>query len=249
MPKTATAPNSEYNGPDKALFLDVLADYEEHRFSMMRAASLAGKVLNDWESKGGHKDDIRDGYAYRQMLPEEQRAEVRRRHRVEQWMGIVAQDADGQGTFEKLFELTPDIAMGIGGAPLGSRLSIGRAKTAGFNDGKSRNGPSLQEGIELYGFVADSDEALAYAEGFGDGLKLRPPPKAKSKDEDEADEPKTSALTVMTEKLKAMDAATAQASGDDAPKRRGRKPKTAEVVSIRGNPVQVDDEETPGPLH
>jgi hypothetical protein len=226
---------NEYNGPDKVAFMDTLADYEEHRFAVMRATSLAGKVLATWEKKGGNKDDIRQGYDYRQMLPEEQRAEVRRRLRVDQWMGLVAEEDGGQGTFKRLFDMTPEPETGIGGAPIGSKLSVGRAKAAGFNDGKAKNGPSLQEGIESYGFAADSEEALAYAEYYGEGLLLRPAPKEpkgdKAGDSDGGSpmsKPGPSALDVMTETIKELDeqerAANENGNGAE-PKKRGRKPK------------------------
>ena len=44
---------NQYNGPDRDKFLDQLAEYEEQRFLIMRHASLAGKVMDEWEKNGG----------------------------------------------------------------------------------------------------------------------------------------------------------------------------------------------------
>ena len=180
-----TEPQERYNGPNRAVYFDMLADYEEARFNMARAASLAGKVLEAWEKKGGDKADIRDGYAYRQLQPDEQKAELRRKLRVASWHGLVAEEPNGQSNFSSLFDAPQPVeTSGIGGAPLGSRLSVVRAMSAGFNDGKTKNGPSMGEGMEAYPWEPDSEEAMAYAEGFGDGLKLRPAPKVRKEDKE-----------------------------------------------------------------
>lgn len=185
MAKPSTE-NARYNGPGKDAFLEACAEYEEHRFAIMRATSLAGHVLSGWEDKGGNKNDIRDGFVLRQMTPEEQRAELRRQARVAGWLGIISEDQTGQTSFIKAFEAPAKAAetLGIGGAPLGSRLSEVRAKTAGFNDGKAKAGPGLQDGLAQYEWEPDSPEALAYAEGWGDGNKLRPPPKVRKGESD-----------------------------------------------------------------
>lgn len=210
-----------YNGPSKEEFLETLADYESHRFDIMSAMSKAGKVVATWEKSGGDKADLKDGYALRKLEPEDQKAELRRQFRVASWLGIVDSDRIGQRSFINLFDVKEEM-FGIGGAPLGSRLSIIRAKSAGFGDGKSKNGPGLQEGLEAYGWPADCDESMSYSEGFGEGLGLRPPPKARKGDaeddqgEDEGEapgeaEPPKSALGVMVGQLQEMDKAAAAA--------------------------------------
>jgi hypothetical protein len=217
--------DSYYQGPSKADYFDALASYEEARFNMQRAASLAGKALDAWEKRGGIKDDIRDGYKLRQMQPDEQRAELRRQFRVAGWHGIVDEDVAGQRNFLKVFDAPPvEPAMGIGGAPIGSQLSRVRALASGFNDGKQRKGPSLQDGIELYGFPADSDEALAYAEGWGDGFKLRPAEKVKKIDPEDLDEPEASLRDQVAAEL---DRQEAEKQGEPAKRGRGRPRKDA----------------------
>ena len=194
MPRATEKAAQGYNGPNREKFLDTLAEYEEHRFDVMRATSLAGKVMAEWERWGGDKQDLRDGFALRKMTPEEQKTELQRQYRVAGWLGIVDVDAAGQRSFLKVFEQpAPMEGSGIGNAPLGSKLSLVRAKSAGYNDGRAKAGPTMQEGLEVYannlGWEADSEEALAYAGGFGEGLKLRPPPKVgKSDAEEEAGE-------------------------------------------------------------
>lgn len=221
---------NDYNGPDKTQFHDHLADYEEARFNMMRAASLAGKVLNDWEKKGGNKNDIRDGYALRQMNSEEQQAELRRQVRVASWMNLISEDAYSQTNFLKVFDAPPTVEVGIGGAPIGSRLSLGRAMSAGYNDGKTRNGPGLQDGIESYGWVADSEEAMAYSEGWGDGFKLRPPPKA----------PKEKSLSeAIDEELGQQEPAAGEPDADEAPKPKRGRPKKSEAAASNENVVPL----------
>ena len=185
------AKDDGYNGPGKERFLDVLADYEEERFFIMRHTSRAGKILRSWEQIGGEKDDIKDGYALRQMDKDDQVRELRRQVRVASWVGVIDEDRAGQASFLRVFDAKPakEQELGIGGAPIGSRLSIVRARAAGFGDGKLRGGPTLGEGQELYTWSFDSEEAMAYAEGFGDGLLLRPPPKVKKGEEVEDEQP------------------------------------------------------------
>lgn len=215
-----------YNGPSKEEFLELLADYESHRFDIMSAMSKAGKVVAAWEQAGGDKADLKDGYALRKLELEDQKTEIRRQFRVAAWLGVVDPDRLGQRSFISLFDVDEEM-FGIGGAPLGSRLSIIRAKSAGFGDGKSKSGPSLQQGLEAFGWPADCDELMSYSEGFGEGLMLRPPPKAKKSDGDEGDEggdpgedeqPK-SALGVMVRQLQQMDAKAAAAEPKRGPGR------------------------------
>jgi hypothetical protein len=68
--------------------------------------------------------------------------------------------------------IEPEQTVGIGGAPLGSRLSIIRAKSAGFGDGKNKNIPTLSDGFKTYCWPSNSAEALSYAEGYGEGRHL-----------------------------------------------------------------------------
>jgi hypothetical protein len=227
---------NQYNGPDKDAFWESLGAYEEQRFLLMRHMSLAGKILAEWEQKGGDKDDLRDAYVLRKLDKDDQQAELRRQFRVASWLGIVAPEKMGERRFVSLFDV-PEEMVGIGGAPMGSRSSIIRAKGAGFKDGKTRSGPSLQEGLEAYGWPADCDEALSYAEGFGLGLELRPPPKARKGDDDEDEEggepaeeeqPK-SALGVMVGALKEMDAKAAAAAAAE-PKRGPGRPKKQQAA-------------------
>lgn len=225
--------NDGYNGPDKEKFFDALGRYEEERFEIMRHMSMAGKILGAWEKDGGDKDDLRDAYVLRKLTPEDQQAELRRQFRVAAWLGVVDPDRLGQRSFISLFDVKEEM-VGIGGAPMGSRSSIIRAKGAGFKDGKTRSGPSLQEGMEAFEWPADCDEALSYAEGFGLGLELRPPPKARKGDADdeqgdedagepdgEDEQPPKSALGVMVGQLQEMDA-KAEAAKVAAEPRRGR---------------------------
>jgi hypothetical protein len=240
------AGTNDYRGPSKDLYHDALADYEEARFNVMRATSIAGKVLADWERRGGVKNDIRDGYALRQMTPEEQQVELRRQWRVASWMGMISEDATGQKSFAKLFDIKTPAKTGIGGAILGSRLSVGRAMTAGYNDAKQRNGPTMQEGLEPYlkefGWAKDSEEALAYCEGFGDGLKVRPPPKAPK-------EPSPETLSKKIEKeLAAKEKAEAAAKKNGAPG--GRKQAALPAPDAPPAPeAGFDDGEQTGPIH
>ena len=225
------------NGPGRDEYFEILADYEEARFNMQRAASLAGKALQAWEKKGGDKADIRDGYAFRQMDPEDQQAELRRQMRVASWFGLIKEETDGQGSFAAIFDAKPPAEpTGLGGAPAGSRLAVVRAMTAGYNDGKSKNGPGLAEGVELYGWAADSEEALAYAQGWGDGNKLRPPPKAAK------EKPGKSLNEEIAEELAAQEAV-------EAPKKRGRPPKNAPLARPAPE-LDADLPEGPsGPVH
>ena len=204
--------NGYYTGPSKDDFLERLARYEGIRFEIMRLTSQAGKVLEEWEKRGGDKKDIKDGYSLRQMTVEEQRAELRRQFRVAGWIGAVDEDAAGQRSFLAAFDAPPvEPPTGIGGAPLGSDLSRVRALSAGFNDGRARKGPGLQDGIELYGFEADSPEALAYAEGWGQGFELRPPSKpSRAESAEDAEDGDLNAEIA------------AELAAQDAPQKRGR---------------------------
>ena len=229
---------SGYNGPSQERFFDVLAEYEEQRFLMMRAASNAGKILNAWEGAGGQKDDLRDAYKLRLMDPDDQKAELKRQLRVASWLGIVDEDRIGQTNFLKAFEARPQaVVTGIGGVPMGTRLSIVRAKEAGFNDGKLKNGPGLQEGLEQFQWEPDSEEALSYAEGFGEGLKLRPPPKARLEDlaKDDDAPPQDDQGTVDPALAAIMQGNAQEASKEARP--RGRKRVQAEPP-----PVPVEDD-------
>lgn len=176
-----------YNGPDRASALDATADYEEQRFAVMKATSKCGAILRSWERKGGNADDIRDLYALRKMTPEEQQAEMRRNTRVFGWAGIVTVDEEGQSSFIARFDPPVTDGSGIGNAPLGSRLSIVRAKSAGFNDGKAKGVGTMQDGLKVYlqtlGWEVEGPEAHSYIEGYDDGLELRPPAKLKKTDE------------------------------------------------------------------
>jgi hypothetical protein len=224
---------NQYNGPDKDAYWESLGEYEEQRFLVMRHMSLAGKILAAWEQKGGDKDDLRDGYTLRKLDKEDQQAELRRQFRVASWLGIVAPEKMGERRFVSLFDV-PEEMVGIGGAPFGSRSSIIRAKGAGHKDGKAKDGPSMQQGLESYGWPADCDEALAYCEGYGLGLPLRPPPKQKKIDgndegeeggEAAEDEQPKSALGVMVGALKEMDAKAAAEKAAAEPKRGPGRPK------------------------
>lgn len=233
-----------YNGPDKEVFLDTLADYEELRFTIAQAMSKTGKLLDSWEKVGGAKDDIRDGFKLRRMDPGDQQAELRRQFRVAGWLGIVDEDRTGQASFLRVFDVkTKPQAFGIGGAPMGSRLSVVRAKSAGFNDGKTKNGPGLQEGLKQFEWDPDSDEALSYAEGFGQGLMLRPAPKVRKEDQDDGP---------------AGDDAPPAAGVEVAPKRGpGRPRKQAALAAPESPPPEsparsvqsIWDGESDGPIH
>jgi hypothetical protein len=232
---------NQYNGPDKDAYWESLGLYEEERFAIMRHMSLAGKILAAWEQKGGDKSDLKDGYALRQLDQEDQKAELRRQFRVASWLGIVDPDRLGQRSFVSLFDVKEEM-VGIGGAPFGSRSSIIRAKGAGHKDGKAKDGPSMQQGLESYGWPADCDEALAYCEGYGLGLPLRPPPKVRKSDadddqgDDEAGDPAEdaqpkSALGVMVGALKEMDAKAAAEKAAAEPKRGPGRPKKNQATA------------------
>ena len=235
---------NEYNGPSRDEFYDDLATYEECRFNMARAASLAGKVLAGWEKKGGDKNDLRDGYQLRQMSADEQQAELRRQWRVASWMNMISEEPSGQQSFARLFDVKPE-KLGIGGAPLGTRLSIGRAMTSGYNDAKQKNGPTMAEGLEPYlqqfGWEPDGDEALAYCEGFGDGLKMRPEPKP-PKEPKESKAPKLGKS--MNEQIAEELDAQAKAEAEVAPKR-GRRQQAALPAPEAG----FEDGVQTGPIH
>ena len=228
-----------YNGPGKDEYLDKLAEYEEIRFNIMRLTSRAGKLLQGWEKSGGKKRDIQFGYDLRQLSPEEQRAEMLDRARVASYLGVISVDTNGQGSFELLFDAPPsDDPVGIGGAPLGSRLSLVRAMSAGFNDGKAKNGPGLSEGIKMYGWPDDSDEAMSYSTGWGDGFKERPAPKPPKADKKAG----KSLNEEIAEELAAQEAV-------EAPKKRGRPPKKA-PLALPAPEMEADFPEVPsGPVH
>lgn len=249
-----------YNGPGKDEYWEALGRYEEECFLIMRHTSLAGKILAEWESDGGEKDDLRDGKMLKNLSKEDQQTEIRRQFRVAAWHDIVNPDKMGQKSFISLFDV-PDTLTGIGGAVFGSRSSIIRAKAKGFYDGKKRGGPGLQEGLEFFDWPADSDESLSYCEGYGIGLQERPPPKTKKTDgDDEPDEneqPK-SALGVMVDQLKAMDAAAEAAE----PKRGRGRPKRNQAALSAPDAREHDepppdersvrsiwDNEPDGPIH
>lgn len=259
--------SDQYNGPDRADFWESLGLYEEQRFAVMQHMSLAGKILSAWEKKGGDKSDLRDGYALRQLDQDDQKAELRRQFRVASWLGIVDPERISQRSFISLFDV-PEEMVGIGGAPFGSRSSIIRAKGAGHKDAKAKDGPSMQEGLESYGWPADCDEALAYCEGYGLGLPLRPPPKARKGDADDEqgdedagepdgdDDPPKSALGVMVGQLQEMDAKAAAAKAAAEPKRGPGRPKKNQAALPASDEPAPDrsvqsiwDNEPDGPIH
>lgn len=236
-----------YNGPGKEEFLDACAQYEEHRFDVMRATSLAGKVLNAWEKRGGNKADIRDAFILRKLTPEEQQAELRRQARVAGWLGIISEEVSGQKSFLKAFDAPANTT--VGGVPLGSRLSLARAKTAGFREGKAKKGPSLQEGIEQWGWEADSAEAEAYAEGWGQGFELRPVPPIEELDAEEAEENAEAPQNALGVRLLTDQAEPVTAPA--GPKKRGRKPRAGRSAALEmaERAARMDDapaEERPG---
>lgn len=252
MPR-ATANADSYNGPGKEAFLDACAEYEEHRFDVMRATSLAGKVLNAWEGRGGNKDDIRDAFVLRKMTPEEQQAELRRQARVAGWLGIISEDVTGQRSFLKAFDAPSERS--VGGIPLGSRLSLARAKTAGFKDGKAKKGPGLAEGIEQWGWDPESPEAEAYSEGWGAGFDLRPIPTIQELDEEDAQDggaepsPVPAGVALLTDESQPE---TPEAEAAPAPRKKGgRKPRvgksaTTEMAERAASLPATPPEERPG---
>lgn len=256
--------NDGYNGPGKEQYWEALGLYEEERFLVMRHMSKAGKIIARWEKDGGSGDDLRDGYSLRKLSKEDQQTELRRQFRVASFLDIVDPDRLGQRSFISLFDV-PETMVGIGGAPMGSRSSIIRAKGAGFKDGKTRSGPSLQEGMEAFEWPADSDEAMSYSEGFGLGLELRPPPKAKKTDGDDddqgdesgEDEQPKSALGVMVGALQAMDAKAAAEKAASEPKRGPGRPKKNQAAARAPEddppPEQsvqsIWDNDVDGPIH
>lgn len=160
-------PQSKYNGPDKAQFNDVLGEYTEIRFHIMKWTSKASKLKNYWERKGGEFEDVQHGFKMGRLTPDEQRVKITARSRVEGWLGIATvTEEDGQISFTAAFDQKPD-ELGAGGAPLGSRLSLARAATDGYNTGKG--GGSLAD----CPFHAESEEAHAWAEAYGDGMQDR----------------------------------------------------------------------------
>ena len=160
-----------YNGPDKPTFDDHLAEYIELRFNIMRYTSKVAKLKGRWEQKGGDFADVQHGFKMSQLTVDEQRAAISARTRVEGWLGIatVTED-DGQISFTASFDQKP-AELGAGGAPLGSRLSLARAATDGYNTG--RHNGSLSD----CPFAAESEEAHAWATAYGDGMEDRPAPK------------------------------------------------------------------------
>lgn len=187
-------PDDGYEGPGRLEALETAADFEEFRFAQMQAMSGCGAVLRGWERRGGDKKDIQDLYAMRDMTIEEVMAELRRINRTISWKLDTDDNSLGQADFFRAFEPPQQVTgTGIGAAPIGSRLSKVRAKVSGFNEGKAKGSGSMQDGLAPYlndfGWEPDCAEALAYAEGYGEGLKLRPPPKApKDNDGQAADE-------------------------------------------------------------
>lgn len=170
---------SETNGPTKDEFNDALADFESLRLEQMAIMARQARVMEQWEKKGGDRDDLRDGFKLSQLDEADRQREVKRRQRVHGWMGIVIVEDDGQVSFAPTFEVPTQT--GAGGAELGSRLSLVRAKTDGFNSGKHREGALSQNP-----WPADTEEALEWASGYGAGAEYRKPPKP-TKEASEAD--------------------------------------------------------------
>lgn len=163
-----------YNGPDKPTFDDHLAEYIELRFNIMRYTAKVAKLKGRWEQKGGVFADVQHGFKMSKLTADEQRAAISARSRVEGWLGIatVTED-DGQISFTAQFDQKP-VELGAGGAPLGSRLSLARAATDGYNTGKHSG--SLSD----CPFAAESEEAHAWSTAYGDGMadRVEKPPKA-----------------------------------------------------------------------
>ncbi len=168
------APPSGYNGPGKSQFNDCLGEYTEIRFNVMKWTAKAAALKARWETKGGDFENVQHIFKLAQLAPEEQQAKIASRTRAEGWAGIATvTEEDGQISFTAQFDQKPD-ELGVGGAPIGSRLSLARAATAGYNAG--RHGGSLSD----CPFAAESEEAHAWETNYGDGMmdRVEKPPRA-----------------------------------------------------------------------
>ena len=210
-----------YNGPGKREFDKTLGEYMECRFQQMRWASKTGNVLRQWESKGGEKDDIRDGYDLAMVEPEQRVAETARLHRVLQWTDLIVAEDDGQWSFAQVLE-KPKKKPGAGGHPLGSFASTAAATIEGYRAGKDGS-----TGLADCPYPPESSEAARWAEGFGQGMEDRPPPKP--------------------EKVRKGKAAAGEANGEQPPKRTRRS--MLALPAPDQMPAEMPDEDVPAPVN
>jgi hypothetical protein len=184
MAKPST-PKPGYNGPGKDAYLDRLGKHIHIRFNIMRWMSKAAHNLAAWESSGGDKRDILDGYLLTKLTGEERAAEAMRINRVWAWHGVAKEEKQGQWSFVEALEPAKE-QIGAGGHPLGSLPSVELAKHDGYQSGKQGH-LNLSDNH----WPSDTLEAGAWAEGFGMGMEDRPAPKpAKAKNGEADDEPK-----------------------------------------------------------
>lgn len=175
MSERATRPiDPASNGPTQADYDDALGEFTEIRTAMQRLASKASKVMNRYEAKGGDPDDIRFGHKLGKLSKSEAAAKLAGMVRIGVWSGIqIAYEADGQASFSTTFDAP---AAGTAGMTvLGSRVSMARAYSDGWNTGKA--GGALAD--NNYSAFPGSEEFGKWADGFGDGMEDRPDPIAK----------------------------------------------------------------------
>lgn len=121
------------NGPDQALFEDVLAEHIELSTSVARLNQKKKTNLGRYEAAGGDPDDIKYAHRMRNLDAGEARAKIRQRAKVDGWLGLVAFDAVGQGGFSKLFDGDVKIAKPV--TPSSGKLEANKAMADGYNSG------------------------------------------------------------------------------------------------------------------
>ncbi len=218
---------AETNGPSKEEFEEFLAEHGEDVFAKKRIDASIKKRKARWEAKGGDfKQQIKHAFDLSQLTPEELREMLSARSQGEAWSGFATvTEEGGQISFTATFDQKPPVEHGFGGAPLGSRLSLGRARADGYNT--AIHGGSLA-GCPV---PAESEEAVAWAKGFGEGLedRVEPPPRPRR--------PGKTATEEMAEAAGAMPLSDSEVAVLDAERRR------------RGRPAKVQEADIGAALH
>lgn len=185
-PKKSNAYPDGYEGPGKNDYHETVGALLEEHFNQMQAMANQSAIMREWESRGGNKNDLKDGRLFAKMEPEERHAEALRNMRVWQWNDVIELDADAQMEFASALK-TPENKF-----PLGTRASIALANIDGFKAGKERDGLGLADNPwpDKQRCVGERD---AWAEGWGKGFRYRPPPKP-SKEEANGEDRKPLAI-------------------------------------------------------
>ncbi len=216
---------ADTNGPSKEEFEEFLAEHGEDVFAKKRIDASIKKRKARWEAKGGDfKEQIEHPYKLSKLTPEERRDKLSARSQGEAWSGFVTVTEKG-GQISFTATLDQPVERGFGGAPLGSRLSLGRARADAYNT--AIHGGSLAD----CPVPVESEEAVAWAKGFGEGLedRVEPPPRPRK--------PGKTATEEMAEAAGVMPLSDSEVAVLDAERRR------------RGRPAKVKEADIGAALH